>query len=119
MLCSLKDNTYFIEKNLLTEEILLEYLKITKQILKNRKGSNYGITNNYFFSSLALFLEKSPPSVFTINILNIFIEIYKETFRYKIELDNNIQDGSSINYGFFGIILFNEKIFLNLHLKTG
>ena len=111
MFCSLKDNTYFIEKNLLTEGTLLEYLKIIKQILNHHKGSNYGITNNYFFSSLALFLEKFPSYVFTINIINIFIEIYKETFRYKIEIDNNIQEESSRNYGFISIILFNEKIF--------
>ena len=110
MIYSLKDNTYFIEKNLLTEEILLEYLKIIKKILNNHKGSNYGIKNNYFFSSLALFLEKFPPDVFTINTINIFIEIYKETFRYKIGINNNNQKESSINYGFIGVILFNEKI---------
>jgi hypothetical protein len=91
MLFSLKDNTYFIEKNLLTEETLLEYLKIIKQILNHHKKSIYGTKNNYFFSSLALFLEKFPPDVFTINIINIFIEIYKETFKYKIEIVNNIQ----------------------------
>ena len=111
MLFSLKHHNYFIEKNLLTEDILLEYLKIIKQILNNHKESIYDLNNNYFFSSLALFLEKFPPSVFTINIINIFIEICKETFRYKIGKDNDEKDKSSINYRFISIIIFNGKIF--------
>ena len=106
MLFSLKkDNNYFVSKNLLTETTLIEYLKIIKQILKNHKESIIDINNNYFFTSLALFLEKYPQEIFTENILQIFIEICKETFRYKEDKDN-----SFANYRFISTIIFNEKI---------
>lgn len=57
MLLSSKSNNYSIENNLLTEGSLLELLKIIKQILNHHKESIFDINNNYFFSSLALFLK--------------------------------------------------------------
>ena len=114
MLLSLKNNKkILVDKNLLTENTLLEYLKIIKQILNHHKESIIEINNNYFFSSLGLFLEKYPSRIFTTQILNIFLEICKETFRYKsnkfIDTKSTI-DNPSINYRFISIIIFNKKI---------
>ena len=114
MLNSLKkDNHYLVDKNILTEATLLQYLKIIKQILHFHKESIFELNNNYFFSSLCLFLEKYPSKIFTEKIINIFLEIYKETFRYKGEKLNNPKINSeniSVNYRFINIIIFNEKI---------
>ena len=114
MLTSQRKNNYFIETNLLTEGTLIEYLKIIKVILNHHKESIVEINNDYFFSCLALFLEKFPPWVFTINILNIFLEIFVETYRYKgYKISDNPQlniGNPSLNYRFINIIIFNEKI---------
>ena len=114
MLLSLKNSNYLVDSNLLTENILLEYLKIIKKILNHHKQSIYEINNNYFFSSLALFLEKYPSSIFTDKILKILIEICKETFRYKkeeIKTTSEVNnENPSLNYKFISIIIFNEKI---------
>ena len=113
MLYSLKkNNNYLVDKNLLTETTFLEYLKIIKQILSHHKESILTINNNYFFSSLGLFLEKYPPEIFSEKILNILLEICQETFRYKG--DNNYlklsKDNSPVSYRFISIIIFNKKI---------
>ena len=110
MLLSSKSNNYSIENNLLTEGSLLELLKIIKQILNHHKESIFDINNNYFFSSLALFFEKFPSWIFTINVLNLLLEICRETFRYRTNDPQSISDNFSINYNFMSIIIFNEKI---------
>ena len=110
MLLSSKSNNYSIENNLLTEGSLLELLKIIKQILNHHKESIFDINNNYFFSSLALFFEKFPSWIFTINVLNLLLEICRETFRYRTNDPQSISENFSINYNFMSIIIFNEKI---------
>ena len=114
MLNSLKkDNKYFVDKNILTEATLLEYLTIIKHILSCHKASIIELNNNYFFSSLCLFLEKYPSKIFTEKIINIFLEICKETFKYKeSQLINSKVDLENIsnNYKFVSIIIFNKKI---------
>ena len=114
MLMSPRKNNYLIETNLLTEGTLIEYLKIIKVILNHHKESIVEINNGYFFSCLALFLEKFPAWIFTINIINIFLEICIETFRYKTDkISDNPQfyiENPSLNYRFINIIIFNEKI---------
>ena len=110
MLLSSKSNNYSIENNLLTEGSLLELLKIIKKILNHHKESIIDINNNYFFSSLALFFEKFPSWIFTINVLNLFLEICRETFRYRANDPLSVSEGLSTNYNFISIIIFNEKI---------
>ena len=113
MLYSLKkNNNYLVDKNLLTESTFLEYLKIIKQILSYHKESISNINNSYFFSSLGLFLEKFPIEIFTEKILNILLEICKETFRYKGDIINQKfdEDKAPANYRFISIIIFNKKI---------
>ena len=110
MLSSLKDNTnILVDKNLLTENTLLEYLIIIKQILKNHKENIIEINNNYFFSSLGLLLEKYPSNIFTIEILNIFLEICKETLKFNTGAQSNTEN-LSLKYRFISIIIFNTKI---------
>ena len=110
MYSSSKFNNYLIENNLLTEGSLLELLKIIKQILNHHKESIFDLNNNYFFSSLALFLEKFPSWIFTVNVLNLFLEICRETFRYKANDQQSTRGNVPINYNFISIIIFNEKI---------
>ena len=107
-----KNNNYFVDKNLLNESTFLEYLKIIKQILSYHKESIININNSYFFSSLGLFLEKFPIEIFTEKILNILLEICKETFRYKGDIINQKfdEDKALANYRFISIIIFNKKI---------
>ena len=114
MLSSLKKNSdYFVDRNLLTKSTLLEYLKIIKQIITNHRESIIELNNNYFFSSLGLFLEKYPPDIFNEQILNIFLDICKESLRYKKDV-KAIQklyfENSFANYRFMSIIIFNPKI---------
>ena len=114
MLNSLKkENNYLVDKNILTEATLLEYLTIIKHILNCHKESIVELNNNYFFSSLCLFLEKYPSKIFTEKIINIFLEICKETFKYnEYKLNNSKVNPESIsnNYKFVSIIIFNKKI---------
>ena len=111
MLSSLKGKTNnLVDKNLLTENTLLEYLKIIKQILNNHKQSIIEVNDNYFFSSFGLLLEKYPSKIFTIDILNIFLEIYKETLKFKAATQLNNTEKSPVNYRFISIIIFNTKI---------
>ena len=90
-------------ENLLTEEIFLKYIHIVKKIITGKKHNLQEANHSYFFSHLGLFLEKFPSEIFTINILNIFYEIGKETFQYT--------DKKAFSSTFVNMILLNEKIF--------
>ena len=59
---------------------------------------------------MALFFEKFPSWIFTINVLNLLLEICRETFRYRTNDPQSISENFSINYNFMSIIIFNEKI---------
>ena len=61
--------------------------------------------NRKFFSSLGLFLEKFPSKVYNLEVLDIFLEIGKETFQYNDDKE------TSFHGNFVNTILLNEKIF--------
>ena len=106
MLLSQKKNRIEkIEKNSLSEKTFLKYLIIIKKILIGKKLNLYDANNRKFFSCLGLFLEKFPPKVFTFEILDIFLEIGKETFQYNDDKETSFHDN------FVNMILLNEKIF--------
>ena len=71
--------------------------------LDNVKARNYVNKtchkyNKTFFSKLGLFFEKFPSWIFTINVLNLLLEICRETFRYRTNDPQSISDNFSINY---------------------
>ena len=96
-----------IDKNILSERTLLEFLIIIKNLLINHKKNLYDANKSKFFSSLGLFLEKFPGKIFTEKILDVLIDIGKEIF--QSEFDYN----SSKNDNYINMILLNEKIFSN------
>ena len=94
-----------IDKNILSENTLYEYLIIIKNLLINHTKNLYDANKSKFFSSLGLFLEKFPAKIFTEKILEVLIDIGKEIF--QTEFDYN----SSKNDNYINMILLNEKIF--------
>ncbi len=64
-----------VNKGVLSENTLFEYLRIIKTILfKHPQNISY-INSNNFFPNLSLFLERYPPNIFTENIFNILLKI--------------------------------------------
>ena len=94
-----------IDKNILSERTLLEFLIIIKNLLINHKKNLYDANKSKFFSSLGLFLEKFPRKIFTEKILDVLIEIGKEIFQTEFDYNSSRKD----NY--INMILLNEKIF--------
>ena len=94
-----------IDKNILSERTLLEFLLIIKSLIINHTKNLYDANKSKFFSSLGLFMEKFPSKIFTEKILDVLIEIGKEIF--QTEFDYN----SSKNDNYINMILLNEKIF--------
>ena len=94
-----------IEKNILTENTLYEYLIIIKNLLFGHRKNLYGANRSKFFSSLGLFLEKFPSRIYTEKVLDVLVDIGKESF--KTEFDYN----TSRNDNYVNMILLNEKIF--------
>ena len=94
-----------VNKGLLSENTLFEYLKIFKTILfKHPQNISY-INSNNFFSNFSLFLERYPPNIFTEKIFNILLEIGIEIFKKDSE------NPKSENESYMNCILLNEKIF--------
>ena len=92
----------YIDKNIISSKTFLEFFKVLKSILIGRE-KNFEEANSYkFFSSLRLFLEKFPSSVYTEELLEIFLEIGKEAFQMTENRDKDT---------FVNMILLNEKIF--------
>ena len=94
-----------IEKNILTENTLYEYLIIIKNLLFGHRKNLYDANRSKFFSSLGLFLEKFPSRIYTEKVLDVLVDIGKEIF--KTEFDYN----TSRNDNYINMILLNEKIF--------
>ena len=94
-----------IEKNILTENTLYEYLIIIKNLLFGHRKNLYDANKSKFFSSLGLFLEKFPSRIYTEKVLDVLVDIGKEIF--KTEFDYN----TSRNDNYINMILLNEKIF--------
>ena len=92
-------------EDLITEEIFLKYLHITKKIITDKKTNLMLANNTKFFSHLGLFLEKFPSKIYSNRIRNLFYELGKETFKFSDEKNNNF------SFTFVNMILLNEKIF--------
>jgi len=67
-----------VEKDILSEQSLLEFLNIIKIILYKHKRNIKYVSGSRFISNLSLFLERFPNDIFTEKILKIFIDIEKE-----------------------------------------
>ena len=91
-----------IDKNILSEKSLVEFLIIVKILLVNHRINIYNANNSKFFSSLGLFLEKFPSKIYTEKVLDILIEVGKEIFQTEFDLESD-------NY--INMVLLNEKIF--------
>ena len=99
-----------VEKDILSEQSLLEFLNIIKIILYKHKRNIKYVSGSRFISNLSLFLERFPNDIFTEKILKIFIDIEKEINKN----DSNKSDSNkkqSYNEYYINLILFNEKIF--------
>ena len=91
-----------IDKNILSEKSLVEFLTIVKILLVNHRINIYNANDSKFFSSLGLFLEKFPSKIYTEKVLDILIEVGKEIFQTEFDLESD-------NY--INMVLLNEKIF--------
>jgi hypothetical protein len=67
-----------IDKNILSEKSLVEFLTIVKILLVNHRINIYNANDSKFFSSLELFLEKFPSKIYTEKVLKILIEVGKK-----------------------------------------
>ena len=101
-----------IDKNILSERTLLEFLIIIKNILNSHTKNLYDANNSFFFSSLGLFLEKFPSTIFTEQILDVLLEIGKEIFHAEFDYD------STRNDNYIDMILLNEKILFKFSVEN-
>ena len=92
---------FLTHNSTLTEENLLLFLKIIKNMLKQRKNNMRSAKECKMFKILSLFIEKFPNHLFTEKILNSFNEIGKTIF------SNNFE---ALCSSYFKHILLNEKI---------
>ena len=90
-----------VDKSILTQSTFYEFLNLIKNIIIGHNQNLTDINRSKFFSSLSIFIEKFPSDLFTPKILEILLEIGKETFRTveKFRIENYIN-----------LILLNEKI---------
>ena len=93
--------------NIISENSILKYLNILKDIIIEHNDNLYDANKNYFFSNLGLFLERFPSNIYTEKLLYILIDIGKEVFLYSDNDNKNINQ----NYNYINNILLNEKIF--------
>ena len=93
--------------NIISENTILKYLNIFKDIIIEHNDNLYDANKNYFFSNLGLFLERFPSNIYTEKLLYILIDIGKEVFLYSDNDNKNINQ----NYNYINTILLNEKIF--------
>ena len=94
-----------VDKNVLSENTLFEYLIIIKNLLVGHMKNLYDANKSKFFSSLGLFLEKFPSKIYTEKILDVLVDIGKEIFKTEFDYSTSSID----NY--INMILLNEKIF--------
>ena len=108
-----------INKNILSEKILIFYFKILYDIFFNNKKNKAKINNiihateNNYFISLSLFLEKFPKYLFSNNIMKLFLKIGKIFFQ-SIDFINDEHKKKS----FINLILLNEKIILKYSIDS-
>ena len=101
-------NYDLLEENSLDKNTFLKYMTIIKKIINGKKLNLLDSNKHKFFSSLELFLEKFPPHIFTEQILDIFLQIGKETFGSEDDIEEN----------FVNMILLNEKIFSKFSVEV-
>ena len=94
----------YIKKDVLNEKTFYEYILILENILIKQTNNLIEANKNNFFSSISLFLEKYPSSVYSNKILDIFLNIGEEVFHLS-------DISSTSNNNFVNMILLNEKIF--------
>ena len=99
---SKKSKYNLIDKSILTQSTFYECLNLIKQIIIGHSQNLSDLNKSKFFSSLSLFIEKFPSHLFTPKILQILLEIGKETFH---NIDKLYRGENYIN-----LILLNEKI---------
>ena len=99
----------YIDQSILSEKTFTEYFKILNTILLGREDNIIDANNREYFCCLSLFLEKLPSKLYTNEILKIFLDIGKETFKMN---ENKSKDT------FFNTILLNEKIFSKFSLDN-
>ena len=101
-----KNITYdLVDKDILSERTLLEFLNIIKNLLVGHIKNLYDANKSKFFSSLGLFLEKFPSKIYTEKILDVLVDIGKEIFQTEFDYT------TSRNDNYINMILLNEKIF--------
>ena len=91
----------FLNQNVLTENILTNYLSIISTILDNRKYNMREVKNFSFFEIVSLFIEKYPAQFFTKKTLEALVQIGKVIFK---------ETEDSIASVYFEHIFLNEKI---------
>ena len=94
-----------VDKSILTQSTFYEFLKLIKNIIIEHNQNLSDINKTKFFSSLSLFIEKFPAYLFTPKILEILLEIGKESIKSKAE-----------NY--ICLILLNEKIISKYNVEN-
>ena len=110
---SKKSKYISVDKSVLTQSTFYEYLNLIKKIIIDHSENLKDANKEKFFSSLSLFLEKCPSHLFTQKILDIFIEIGKETFKNIDELNLNFREEN-----FIYLILLNEKILSKYDIES-
>ena len=106
-----KSNKYnFINKSILTPNTFYSYLNLIKNIIVDQSKNLNDAIDSKFFSSLIIFIQQFPSELFDDKILEILIEIGKETIKYG---DNINSKGEN----FIDMVLLNEKIIINYDIK--
>ena len=99
---SKKSKYNLIDKSILTQSTFYEYLNLIKNILIGNSKNLINANKSKFCSSLSIFIEKLPSNLFTPKILQILLDIGKETF-------GNV-DKLTRGENYINLILLNEKI---------
>ena len=97
------------DESILTQNTFCEFLNIIKNIIIDHNQNLIDMHKSHFFSSISLFIEKFPKNLFTSKILEIFLEIGKETFQNMDKL-NLIEN-------YINEILLNEKIIIKFNTE--
>ena len=94
---------FLVYPQLLTEQNLILYLQIMKNIINYRTRNVTDAKKHPLPKILCLFLEKYPNQIFTEKILDAFINIGKDMFKNNIDID-------LLTKTYFKHFLLNEKI---------
>ena len=107
---SLYNNLNYITDSILTQETFYSYLNLIKNILIDHSLNLIDAIESKFFSSLIIFMQRFPSELFDDKIMEILIEIGKETIKYGDNINSKKEN-------FIDMFLLNEKIVINLDIK--